>query len=88
MTKRKSGNDPGAFNKGTLVNVASIFGGLVVSGFIYVVGNWALYGDTLKRHDVILSKLADTVSSLDKTVAVLGEQNKQIAQTLTQMVKK
>ena len=81
MARRKS-REPGAFNKGTILNMTSIFGGLMLSGLIYLIGNWYIYGDELKRHDATLNKLAETVSGLSTTVAVLGEQNKQVADVL------
>lgn len=85
MSGRRKPAPAESFNKGTLINLAAIFGGLLLSGTIYVIGNWYLYGDTLHRHDVVISKLADTVSTLNTTVAVLGEQNKQIASILAKM---
>ena len=81
MVRRKQHTEP-AFNRGTLLNMTSIFGGLLLSGAIYVTGNYFLYGNELQRHDIILTKLGDTVVALDKTVAVLAEQEKQIAETI------
>ena len=74
--RRRSGSSNSGFNIATIAQILAI---PVLTVGIYFIGNYFLYGDTLKRHDV---EIAAEVKAREISDKVQSEQREKLSDSL------